>query len=157
MRLKVFLEPRLCQHSPGVAADGEHLPGLDLVMSVEHVCVFATWDGALVNDGLSIVLAVGLQTVQLPETVACGKEPDLTKFLFQLGVRDGDDKIFIDPGVQEAAGLGQIMKVVPIQRSRDALSPQYLVILQSLGHAATRVDIGEVDFSARVSAACNSS
>src|SRR5262245_29943686 len=56
---------RLGQHTPGVAADREHLAALDQMMSVERESVGLLRHGPLVDHRLAVILAGCLQPVEL--------------------------------------------------------------------------------------------
>ena len=56
---------RIGQHAPGVAADGKDLAALDEMMPVERKRIGLFRDGALVDDGLTVILARRLKPIEL--------------------------------------------------------------------------------------------
>mmetsp|Transcript_21643 Transcript_21643/g.67077 ORF Transcript_21643/g.67077 Transcript_21643/m.67077 type:complete len:326 (-) Transcript_21643:210-1187(-) len=149
--LKVLAEARAVQHVPRVPADGEDLALVHRVVVVERPRLRVRLNRAEVDDGLAIVLAVGLEQVgQLEEAVGRRRELDVRHLLLELLVVDGDGRRLDQPRVGKADALREALKVIPVQRARYALAPQHLVLTQCLGHAARRVHVGEEELAARL-------
>mmetsp|Transcript_19724 Transcript_19724/g.54859 ORF Transcript_19724/g.54859 Transcript_19724/m.54859 type:complete len:349 (-) Transcript_19724:167-1213(-) len=150
--LEVLLQSRVGQHAVRVAADGMDLSVLEEVVLVEEPAGWVSWQGALVDDGLTVVLAVWLQW-ELPETVGGGVELQLFAAgfgdaTFDLSILDGDWCVLHETRIGEANLAGHVLEVVPVEGAAEALAPQHLVLLQMHWHATVGVDIGEVELAA---------
>src|SRR5262245_10792665 len=58
-------EARVGKHAPGIAANREHLAGLDEMVPVKFEGIERTRHGALINHRLAVILASGLDALQL--------------------------------------------------------------------------------------------
>mmetsp|Transcript_19462 Transcript_19462/g.46040 ORF Transcript_19462/g.46040 Transcript_19462/m.46040 type:complete len:313 (+) Transcript_19462:300-1238(+) len=109
-------------------------------------------DCPLVDDGLAVILARRLQLVQLEQSIRGRVELQVVMSRLVDGglhivVLDGDWCILHEAGIGEAAALGQVLEIVPVQRTRQTFAPQNLVVAQGLRHAAVGVHVGEVQFA----------
>mmetsp|Transcript_11754 Transcript_11754/g.16361 ORF Transcript_11754/g.16361 Transcript_11754/m.16361 type:complete len:344 (+) Transcript_11754:639-1670(+) len=148
--LEVAGEPRPLQHELGVAADGEDAAGLDAVVVVQHEHLGAGGQGALVNHGLAVVLAVVLQLRDLEQAVGGGEEADVADEGLHLGVGDRYGRVAHQPRVVEPRPGSSAVEVVPVERAREALPVQHRVRHQVGGHAAVRVHVAEVHLPPRL-------
>mmetsp|Transcript_19136 Transcript_19136/g.66547 ORF Transcript_19136/g.66547 Transcript_19136/m.66547 type:complete len:314 (-) Transcript_19136:257-1198(-) len=146
--LEMLLESGVVEHPPRVPADWEHLALLDRVVSIQLELVWADWACALVDNCLAVVLAVALKAIQLPEPVRSGEELDTTQLALQLPVLNRDHTVLHEPGILESARLREVLEVVPVQCSGDALAPQHSVLAQALRDATVGIDIAEVELTA---------
>mmetsp|Transcript_19139 Transcript_19139/g.66563 ORF Transcript_19139/g.66563 Transcript_19139/m.66563 type:complete len:264 (-) Transcript_19139:257-1048(-) len=144
----MLLEPGVVEHLPRVPADWEHLARLDRVVAIQLELVWADWACALVDNCLAVVLAVALKAIQLPEPVRSGEELDTTQLALQLPVLNRDHTVLHEPGILESARLREVLEVVPVQCSGDALAPQHSVLAQALRDATVGIDIAEVELTA---------
>ena len=69
-KIEISGEPALFQNFPGVAADREYPSLFDGVVAVEREHMWRIRKTTAVNDGLSIVLAGGLEPVDLEQSVS---------------------------------------------------------------------------------------
>mmetsp|Transcript_26515 Transcript_26515/g.74189 ORF Transcript_26515/g.74189 Transcript_26515/m.74189 type:complete len:294 (-) Transcript_26515:284-1165(-) len=127
---------------------------LEVVVLVQEPSGWVSWQGALVHDGLTVVLAVRLQW-QLPETVGGrvelqGLASRLGNATLDLGVLDGDGGILHQTRIRESDLARQVLKVVPVQRSAQALAPEHLVLLEVHGHAAVGIHVRKVQLATRL-------
>ncbi|MGC1863178.1 MAG: hypothetical protein WA733_19200 [Methylocystis sp.] len=81
-------EPALFQNLPGVATDRDYPSLFDGVVAVEREQMWRIRNAAPVNDGLSVVLAGGLEPVDLEQSVSRRIEARRADFLFDLGIGD---------------------------------------------------------------------
>jgi hypothetical protein len=114
------------EHAPGVAAHREHAARLDGVVLVQDETVFLGGEfstkSALVDHRLAIVLALGLQAVQLEQAVGGGEEVDVAHPRRHGRIGEGDGTVFHQARVGEAAAAGEVQEVVPVQRAAQAFA-----------------------------------
>ena len=67
--LEMRAEAGVGKHTPGIAADREHLAALDQMMAVELEGVLLFGDAPLVDHRLTVVLASGLQAIELEQSI----------------------------------------------------------------------------------------
>mmetsp|Transcript_9424 Transcript_9424/g.19547 ORF Transcript_9424/g.19547 Transcript_9424/m.19547 type:complete len:361 (+) Transcript_9424:483-1565(+) len=131
------------------------LSRLEVVVLVQEPSARIPIDRAvscLVNDGLPVVLAVGFQ-IQLPQSIR--SRIKLERVVARLGYRlldlivlNGNRGVLDQSGIRETNLAGHVFKVVPIQGSAQAFSPQDLVFLEGFGDAAIGVNVREIQFAA---------
>ena len=147
---KMFLEPRLLEHIVRVAANGEYLSSLHVVVIVQGPPGLKPRDGALVNDGLPVILAKGFEGIQLHQAVGRGEEFQVfvaapLDGILHLLVVDGNWRVLDEPRILEAALFGEVVEVVPVEGAAEALAPEHLIVTKRLGHASIGVYVGEVE------------
>jgi len=141
------------EHFVRVAAHPFQLAGFEDVVLVEHPRRRGVRDGALVGNGLAVVLARRFQVVHLQQPVRGGikLQPRVAaagdRFLhFLVLYRNGC--VLDQSRVVKSGRFGHIVEVVPVQRPAQALAPQNLVLPERFRDAAVRVHVGKVQLAA---------
>ena len=61
---------RVGQHTPGIATHWKHLPALDEMMPVKLERIRLLRHSAFIDDGLAVVLAGRLQSIELEQPIS---------------------------------------------------------------------------------------
>src|SRR5581483_6672732 len=148
--LEMRSEARLGKHAPSVAADRKHLACLDQVVPVEHEGIGLAADRALIDHRLAVVLAGGLELIELEEPVGRREEFGLTELPRHGHVVDRERIAPHEPRIEEASAFGHRQKIVPIERASETLAVEQRIGAHLLRQAPVAIDVGEVKFPARL-------
>merc|ERR1719491_268493 len=79
--VEVLLEASVVKHFPSVSTHWEHFTLLDSVVPIQFEYVLTSLNGTLVNDCLTIVLAMTLEIIKLEQPVGCRIAANFPKLL----------------------------------------------------------------------------
>ena len=150
-KVEMFLEQRVLEHQKGIATDWLDLVGFKKVMLVQEPAGRVSRQRALVEDSLSVVLTVRFEFsgLHLPEPIGGTVKLECLVALFinaalDIGRVDGDGAVFYETRIGEPDLASEVLKVVPVQCTRQTLTPQQRVVPERLWDPATGVDIRKV-------------
>ena len=99
---EMWLEPRLGEHAPGVAANRKHLASLDEMVTVEREGIRLLGHGAPIDDGLAVILAGRLEVIELEQPIGRREELGLAELSLHRLVLDLDGMTGHQPRIEEA-------------------------------------------------------
>lgn len=147
-KIKMSGEQALFQNFPGVAAEREYPSLFDGVVAVEREHMWRIRNAAPVNHGLSIVLAGGLEPVDLEQSVPRRIEARRADFLFDLGIGDLQRPARDEAWVAKTKGFREGEEIAPIEGASEALAIHHRVFAGGFIKAPVGVNVGEIKFSA---------
>ncbi|MEJ2518566.1 MAG: hypothetical protein P8Y82_11580, partial [Methyloceanibacter sp.] len=125
--VEIGREARVGQHAPDIAAHGKHPVLLDQVMVVEdeHLRLFG--NAAAIDDSLPVVLASGLEVIELEQPVGRREEARIAQLLAHFGIIDFDRTAADEARIEEARLLRHRQEVVPVERPAETLAVEQRV------------------------------
>mmetsp|Transcript_3655 Transcript_3655/g.8101 ORF Transcript_3655/g.8101 Transcript_3655/m.8101 type:complete len:301 (+) Transcript_3655:289-1191(+) len=151
----MLCKPCLFQHVVRISTHGKNLPLLHVMMIIQSPSALKPGNGPLINHRLTVILAMGFQTIQLKQPIGRRVKlqvlvPHRLHPLLNLFIFHRNRCILHQPWILEPTPLGHILEIIPIQRPAQTLSPENLVLLQLLRNTPGRINIRKVQLSSRL-------